>query len=385
MSKSKWNLGIKDFLLIALSTLTGIIICEIALFSMDKIGVMPDVFRKINADQYNFSPETAQGLYFSHPFNSYELVPSYEHNGWAHINSLGFRGEEFEKIRKPDTYRIVALGDSTTYGIWNQYDKTYPFQLEKLLRERLTYDKIEVINAGLVSATTAEALIRFYFKVLDLKPDMLVFYSGLSDIIPRIFNNFRDDYSHFRKNPHREFSIRTISYLARLVGYVFETHGHGLVNVSLADHTWRLENLPTTDRKRIENFKSTNSRAFERNLQQLLLAAKANNIKVALATFAYNPKLRKWTPAVPEELWGIGISEHNAVITRLAEKNNVPLCRFAEIASDNVDFFGGEAIHLSDYGNGKLAECFADSMEIEIKSKLSRLARWPHPGVGNPW
>ena len=83
MSKSKWNLGIKDFLLIALSTLTGIIICEIALFSMDKIGVMPDVFRKINADQYNFSPETAQGLYFSHPFNSYELVPSYEHNGWG--------------------------------------------------------------------------------------------------------------------------------------------------------------------------------------------------------------------------------------------------------------------------------------------------------------
>jgi hypothetical protein len=257
--------------------------------------------------------------------------------------------------------------------------------LEKLLKERLTYDKIEVINAGLVSATTAEALIRFYFKILDLKPDMLVVYSGLSDIIPRIFNNFRDDYSHFRKNPHSEFSIRTISYLARLVGYVFETRGHGLVNVSLTDHTWRLENLPTTDRKRIENFKSTNSMAFERNLQQLLLAAKANNIKVALATFAYNQKLRKWTRAVPKELWGIGLSDHNAVIARLAEENDVPLCRFAEIASDNVDFFGGEAIHLSDYGNGKLAECFADSMEVEIKSKLSRLALWPHPGGGGPW
>jgi hypothetical protein len=60
---------------------------------------------------------------------------------------------------------------------------------------------IEVINAGLVSATTAESLVRFYLKVVDLSPDMIAIYEGFNDIAPRVFNGFRADYYHFRKTP----------------------------------------------------------------------------------------------------------------------------------------------------------------------------------------
>ena len=36
------------------------------------------------------------------------------------INALGFRGPEIALRKPPGTCRIVCLGDSTTFGIWNE-------------------------------------------------------------------------------------------------------------------------------------------------------------------------------------------------------------------------------------------------------------------------
>ena len=69
-------------------------------------------------------------------------------------NSHGFRGNEFEKEKPDNTFRIFALGGSTTVGMGTEDDETWPAYLQKIANEKITGKNIEVINFGLSAATT---------------------------------------------------------------------------------------------------------------------------------------------------------------------------------------------------------------------------------------
>ncbi len=47
------------------------------------------------------------------------------------INSLGLRNHEIYMNKPPGTYRVVVLGDSTTFGWGVHTEKLYPYLLEK--------------------------------------------------------------------------------------------------------------------------------------------------------------------------------------------------------------------------------------------------------------
>lgn len=100
------------------------------------------------------------------------------------INHSGFRGAE---IREPkgDTFRIVALGESTTFGCTlNANDRPWPELLEEMLNTRLKLRRpVEVINAGVPACNLEHNLHRLAADILPLKPDLIVSYHG--------FNGFR--------------------------------------------------------------------------------------------------------------------------------------------------------------------------------------------------
>src|SRR5436309_7841910 len=64
------------------------------------------------------------------------------------VNAAGFRGEEIELPKPAGTLRIVTLGGSTTLGVTNPYEESYPFLLQRRLRERFPGRRIEVQNAA---------------------------------------------------------------------------------------------------------------------------------------------------------------------------------------------------------------------------------------------
>ncbi|HXI02311.1 MAG TPA: hypothetical protein VNI57_03965, partial [Candidatus Saccharimonadales bacterium] len=69
------------------------------------------------------------------------------------INSLGFRGAEVAEKRPPGVLRVLALGDSYTFGDHVDTELAYPARLEGILRERIAvlhggWRGAEVINAG---------------------------------------------------------------------------------------------------------------------------------------------------------------------------------------------------------------------------------------------
>jgi lysophospholipase L1-like esterase len=100
------------------------------------------------------------------------------------INSRGFRGKEIAED-KGDAYRIVALGESTTFGITlNAEDRPWPEHLEQIIRERLrTRRPVEVINAGVFGYAVGDSLHRFATDILPLKPDLVISYHGINGFI----------------------------------------------------------------------------------------------------------------------------------------------------------------------------------------------------------
>ncbi|MGO8701349.1 MAG: SGNH/GDSL hydrolase family protein [Limisphaerales bacterium] len=95
------------------------------------------------------------------------------------INSLGFRGPEFPAA-KDGVYRIVALGESTTFGMTIQpADQSWPEMLEQIIRERLpTRRPVQVVNAGVPAYSIGQNLYRLTNELLSLQPDMMVSYHG---------------------------------------------------------------------------------------------------------------------------------------------------------------------------------------------------------------
>jgi lysophospholipase L1-like esterase len=103
-------------------------------------------------------------------------------NGDIVVNSLGYRGPYFKKNKSPDTFRIVAMGGSTTAGM-HENELTYPRLLERMLNRAVTgKQKIEVINAGVWGYTSCQVMKRYKKEIVDLKPDAILLMSGWNDI-----------------------------------------------------------------------------------------------------------------------------------------------------------------------------------------------------------
>jgi lysophospholipase L1-like esterase len=92
------------------------------------------------------------------------------------INSMGMRDKEYPLEREENTFRIVVLGDSVTFGQAVRQEDTYPEQLEGML------DNVEVINAGVSGYGTNEELLFLKETAIQYKPDMIIVGYGLNDL-----------------------------------------------------------------------------------------------------------------------------------------------------------------------------------------------------------
>ncbi len=100
-------------------------------------------------------------------------------------NALGFRSPYEVLAKEPDVTRVLALGDSFTWGDKIAHsDSTWPAQLEVVLTEAGLEKKVEVVNLGRNAFTTvneAEMLRRIGWQ---FDPDVVIVQFYVNDIYP---------------------------------------------------------------------------------------------------------------------------------------------------------------------------------------------------------
>ena len=146
-----------------------------------------------------------------HPDNNivYELRPNTKGiftGQHISINSLGMRDKE-RNLKKPSgTFRIIALGDSHTFGWGVRQEESFPTVLENLLTTRDPSRRFEVMNLGVPGYNTVQEVQVFSTKADELSPDMVVINFVLNDM----------DLPNFLAEPPDPFSSST-SYLYDLI------------------------------------------------------------------------------------------------------------------------------------------------------------------------
>lgn len=101
-----------------------------------------------------------------------DLIPDLPYH--VHINSQGLRGREISVQKAPGVYRILCLGDSSTFGWGVNDEETYPAQLEDLLNEELPDKTFEVLNAGATAYSSRDYLDYLKKKGLRADPDLVI-------------------------------------------------------------------------------------------------------------------------------------------------------------------------------------------------------------------
>lgn len=107
-------------------------------------------------------------------------------------NSLGFRDDEFPLARPPDEYRVLALGDSFTFGIGVGLGDSWPQILERRLAvERGT--PVQVVNAGFAKGHMPPHYAPWALREgLLVQPQLVIAGLCLNDLgdIPMMAYNF---------------------------------------------------------------------------------------------------------------------------------------------------------------------------------------------------
>ncbi|GAF79454.1 unnamed protein product, partial [marine sediment metagenome] len=128
------------------------------------------------------------------------------------MNKGGFRGPDFGRAKPEDTFRIVCLGDSTTFSL-GRYEESYPYLLEKILNEGRPSKRIEVINAGVPGTNIYQQRLLFERLFAGTDPDMVLLMSG-----PNCRGDLKD-YRDRMKKPHRAILRRVNLALYHLALY----------------------------------------------------------------------------------------------------------------------------------------------------------------------
>jgi hypothetical protein len=230
---------------------TGIEIC-------DYIAAQISVNNRIaNKSKHFFEPR---------PYGLYWNSPNFCNNGFKQTDEHGFRFKGYDVKLNKELFRVLVYGGSTTFSDHFIHDpaQSWPYLVENLVNDSSS-QKIEVINAGLNWATSAELLSHFVFEGKTFSPDLLIIEGPGNDSLPISNGDKTPDYRETRAAVSwqvRKYESFLVNHFAILkILYVFWLRDHDLLKLEPSNapnqniqNQLLLETYPTVYEKNINTF-----------------------------------------------------------------------------------------------------------------------------------
>ncbi len=213
---------------------------------------------------FNDSELRSRGRSFiePHPNRGFALKANFK-NDLYQSNSLGFRNHEFPAEFDHQYYKVLAIGESTTFGWQVNNNHSYPAQLMQLATEKQAQiggKSLYVVNAGIPSYTSSQT--RAYLEEIllkgQLKPDIVLLNIMWNDIWYSSVKNWHPDILIYQKPPALLTWLLEHSRLAHLI----------------------VMGMPSKEKLTdIENPRALQQ--YKQNLQAMIALAQQYNIKLA--------------------------------------------------------------------------------------------------------
>jgi hypothetical protein len=123
----------------------------------------------------------------------------HQHFKQFRLNNIGMRGPDVDSAKPNATCRVLVLGASESFGLYESQGKEYPRQLQDTLNARLLrgacrtlddhYDSFEVLNAAFAGMSLPTVTQSFELRFRHFDPDVVVYFPTpdqyLYDALPR--------------------------------------------------------------------------------------------------------------------------------------------------------------------------------------------------------
>ena len=298
------------------------------------------------------------------PYVLYLNNPNYEGH-----NTLGYRGVEITLEKPADTFRIVTLGASTTYGFGVNANQAYPAVLQDILRDDYGYTNIEVINGGVPGYSIFELIPNFMYRVLELDPDLVIYYGALNDAETRLedpscYNNptpmyglttyhglWRTDFGELSSSTlYRFFAVNMgIMTIPNSIEYA-------LVDIPLAEACTTDE-----DYTEVELLELNQPNFARRNFRNFLALAQFNDVDVMVSEFAHPTDLSQVdgdANLLMSSAKVQAVAEMNALYRQISEEMGVNYYAFTDDFVIEPDMFW-TTVHMKPSGTKQQAELYA--------------------------
>jgi lysophospholipase L1-like esterase len=222
------------------------------------------------------------------------------------LNSQGFRSDEFAAAQR-GTLRVACVGDSWTFGMNVDQDRTYPSRLSAALRASDLHAEVE--NFGVLGYSSFQGLELLKSRVLQQRPDVVAIGFGMND---SEVAGYRDrDMISTAPRGVRTRALETakdlefyklLNYLALMLRFHPRSIGEYMREQS------KDRGSGTVDYSTIEPWTRVSPHDFDANLREMIGLSRASGAAVVL---------------LDNELWPE--SPYRAVLRTIAADAHVPL------------------------------------------------------------
>lgn len=315
-------------------------------------------------------------------------VPNSRFEKWK-INTQGFRGPDFAKSKPVGVQRIVCMGTSETFGLYESPGKEWPSQLAALLKKEKRY---EVINTSVVGLELRRYKAYLSKYVLKFQPDIVIlmvnpFAYAAGKYAPKnkstVYRNKNSvTHAYKKRKVNSKIMPAGISSDLRVFPKIKQTIKQTLPpDIVLRYQAWNMKRqVRNIEKKRLngsepeDKIRSENIAIFKKDLSDLIHYLNENKIKVVLCSYPVlisEGNITKY-PAIFNDhrrfyvelsLRGLinAADKFNQAIKEIAEIFDIEFVDLErEIPKDNKHF--GDNVHYTDIG----AKIVAQKIEIKI-------------------
>jgi lysophospholipase L1-like esterase len=247
------------------------------------------------------------------------LPPEYRENPtWQiSLNSEGYRSAEVN-AKAASTIRVACVGDSWTFGMNVDQDRTYPSRLAAWLSTIHPGRRFEVLNFGVLGYSSFQGLQLLERRVLSVDPDIVAIGFGMNDsevagyrdkdmvtdARPPFFARARDAVQDLE-------SYKLLDYFALVLKFHPKSTGEYLKEDAEA------KGSSDADYASVEPWTRVSPPDYERNLREMIRLSRSRGANVVL---------------LDNELWDE--SPYRPILKRIAADTNVPLVDSFRIVTD---------------------------------------------------
>lgn len=206
-------------------------------------------------------------------------------------NDFGFRNKKVDVNKNKQTYRIICLGASPTFGWGVDFKDTYPFILEQKIKKSIASVNIEVINAGQIGYTSHQGIILLEKVLLNFSPDLITVSYGLNDIDRyRFYSN--TGVSDKELAMGNRLAIGINNAVSKIRTYLF------IKNV-ISELIYKNKKLASSVFKKQFNVAKirVSEQDYRENLKRIINITRVNNIKLVFIKMPINLSLPHLTDA----------------------------------------------------------------------------------------